>query len=190
MQSLKSLTASRLFRGNRKSKTIDIYIFSVNADSLGSFNNSFCNLKSALGGFRNTVFVKCKSDNRRTVLFDKRKNRCKALFLTVYGVQNRFAVVVAESSLNNLGLCGVNLERNITHTLNSLENTHHHLFFVNFGMTYIDIKNFRTALNLTESLSEDIVNIIFNKRLLKQLFACGVNSFADNSRTVDFNNRR
>ena len=162
MQGLKSLTASRLFCGNRKSETVDIYIFSVNADSLGSFNNSFCNLKSALGGFRDTV----------------------------YGVQNRFAVVVAESCLNNLGLCGVNLERNITHTLNSLENTHHHLFFVNFGMTYIDIKNFRTALNLTESLSEDIVNIIFNKRLLEQLFACGVNSFADNSRTVDFDNRR
>jgi pyruvate-ferredoxin/flavodoxin oxidoreductase len=26
--------------------------------------------------------------------------------------------------------------------------------------------------------------------LLEQLFACGVNSFADNSRTVDFDNRR
>lgn len=41
-------------------------------------------------------------------------------------------------------------------------------------MTYIDIKNFRTALNLTESLSEDIVNIIFNKRLLEQLLPVGL----------------
>lgn len=116
--------------------------------------------------------VQVRQQTHRT--FDKRKNRCKALFLTVYGVQNRFAVVVAESGLNNLGLCGVNLERNITHTLNSLENTHHHLFFVNFGMTYIDIKNFRTALNLTESLGENIVNIIFNKRLLEQLLPVGL----------------
>ena len=79
------------------------------------------------------------------------------------------------------------MQRRVAHRLNSLDNARHHLLFVNFGVADVDVENLRSCVNLTESLRQNIVDVVVDKRLLKELFACRVNALTDNARHINLN---
>ena len=56
-------------------------------------------------------------------------------------------------------------------------------------MTDVHVQQFGAALNLNKRLIENVVNIVVNKRLFEYFLTCGIDAFADNARSVDFDDR-
>ena len=94
------------------------------------------------------------------------------------------AFVDRERRFEHIGLCSINLERNINYGLYRLDYAHHHLFFVNLGKSDIYIEYMSTHILLRDCFLQDIIHVAFLKRCFQPLLAGRIDPFSNNHRFV------
>ncbi len=78
----------------------------------------------------------------------------------------------------------VQLQRQAYNALQRLDDLLHKGWLVHAGCAYVDVQNLRTCLRLADRLLKDVVHIAVTQRLLKTLFAGGVDALADHGNAV------
>ena len=180
VESVNGLHYSVLLGRSREGETVDENVLARNSVFKRAVEYFFCNGKASLGGFGDTALVEGESDNSRAVFLDERKDIFERLVLAVYGVYDRLAVVYAQTRFNYFRDRRVKLEGSVANALDSLDGSHHHLFFVDPRKSDIYVKDLRSCVYLLDSLRENVVNVISEESLLETL-SRGVDSLADNA---------
>ena len=138
---------------------------------------SLCRLEDAggdvepgLGRLGNAVFVHAQADDGGAVCFHNGQDAVQHLLLAVDRIDDGLAAVLPQAPFQRRRVGGVDLQGQIRNALDRLHNRRKHFRFVNFGQTYINIKDMNSSFLLLDTFAKYISNIIFYKCLFKNLF--------------------
>ena len=109
------------------------------------------------------------------------KHGVKCLLLAVGGVDEGLAWIRAHGGLDDLGVCGVNLQRKRGHALQLRDEPHHDGALVDLRQAGVDVKDLGPGLGLGDGLAHNVVVVAGAQGLLHLLLTRGVDALADDA---------
>ena len=169
-------------RGNRQCQRVNNDVAAFNAilrcarDNFIGHSNTSCRRR------RNALIIKAQSYEYRAIFFRQRQHMRKAVLLAVDGVQHRLAVIQAQGTLHRLVIGGINLQRCIRNRLQSRYSLRNQRRLINARRADIHVQHLRPHANLLQTKAADIIKVIIYQSFLQALFACRIDTLADDNR--------
>ena len=175
--------------GNSHSKTVDHDVAAVDPIGISCLVDLPGNLQSALSCLRDTVLIQCQANQHTAILFHQRHNRFNCLRFSVHRINHRFSVVITQGCFKRNWIRCVDLKRQSRYALQTSHHFSHHRRLIDIRQTDIDIKYLCTALFLFDTLSQNIIDIVFTQRCLKLFLSCRIDPLTDHHRLIADLNR-
>ena len=137
----------------RQAQGIDDDVFRPNAVLCRGLINLLRHPDTALSCLRDTALIQRQRHYNASVLLYQRKYRAHGLFLSVYGVDERLAVVYTHCPLHSHRIRGVQLKRQVDDALQLPNYLLQHGRLIDLRKSYVYIQNMGTVILLGHALS-------------------------------------
>ena len=152
--------------------TLEAVLLRLRNDPLGNRDTLRCRLWQPL-------FVHRKSEYRRPVALGEREDRIHALLFTTHRVDDDASVRHAQSRLDHLRVCRVNLQRQIDNALHRLDNVWDNLLLVHALGPDVDVEHLCARLLLGDREFLDVAVVLLDERLLQTFLPRRIDAFAN-----------
>ena len=119
--------------------------------------------------FGDAVFIQRQTHHGRAVLLHNRQHTLQNLRLSVDRVHRSLAVIDPQPCLQCVRVGGIELKRHSDRALQLLYHSGQHNHFIHTGEAYVHIQDVRSGILLLDTHIQDIVQVIFQQRLLETL---------------------
>ena len=178
-----------LLRRDGQRQAVDPHVLVRDAVGARSGQNAPGNGYAPFGRLGDAVCVEREADDGCAVFFHDGQHAREHLRVAVHGVDRGLAVIHPQARLQRVGVRGVELQRDGQGALQRLHHTRQHGDLVHAGVADVYVQNVRARVLLLDAHVQNVVQVVFQQRLLEALFAGGVDALADHAHAVDAQRR-